>query len=100
MSIDNSGKDDIKSTAADLYEREKEIVSDAYDAIKDKAEALTEKVSETACDLYNQGKLRYNDLEQSVCEYSDEVIKAIKEKPLSSVLIAAGVGFLISKLLK
>lgn len=39
-------------------------------------------------------------ISDAVKEYSDELLKKVQENPLTSVLIAAGVGFLLSTLLK
>jgi ElaB/YqjD/DUF883 family membrane-anchored ribosome-binding protein len=41
-----------------------------------------------------------NDVQDHTKEYTDELIKKVREKPLASLLIAAGVGFLLSSLLK
>jgi ElaB/YqjD/DUF883 family membrane-anchored ribosome-binding protein len=68
-------------------------------------------LSDAASDLLNDGKRFVNELhnealntakkaEDSVKEYSDQLLKKVQENPLASVLIAAGVGFLLSSLLK
>ena len=68
-------------------------------------------VAETASDLLNDGKKLAHELyeegmsrietaEDSVKEYSDELLKKVQQNPITSVLIAGGVGFLLSKLLK
>lgn len=38
--------------------------------------------------------------EDLLCDYSDTLIENIKEKPLTAVLIATGIGFILSKFLK
>jgi ElaB/YqjD/DUF883 family membrane-anchored ribosome-binding protein len=58
------------------------------------------KVIKNASKLYKEGKHTINDIEDSICEYSDELVKTIKEKPLTALLIAGGIGFLLSHLLK
>ena len=100
MNNDNFNKENIKKTADDLYSREKKVASNAYEDLKDKAESMGDKISDTASDLYKQGKCKINSLEESMCDYSDCVVKAVKEKPLSSLLIAAAVGFLVSRIVK
>ena len=68
-------------------------------------------VGEAASDLLNESKKLANELyehsinkvgaaEESVKEYSDEVLKKIQHNPLTSVLIAGGIGFLLAKMLK
>ncbi len=68
-------------------------------------------VADAAGELLNEGKKLVNELyadgvkkvcgaEDIVKEYSDELLVKVKENPLTSVLIAAGVGFLISSFLK
>lgn len=69
------------------------------------------KVADTATDLLNDGKklarelyeeglYKINEVEDNMKEHSEQLIKKIKQNPLSSVLIAGGIGFLLSKLLK
>lgn len=68
-------------------------------------------VSEAATELLNESKKLVNELyedgchkvceaQDSVKEYSDELVKKVKENPLASILIAGGVGFLLSALLR
>jgi ElaB/YqjD/DUF883 family membrane-anchored ribosome-binding protein len=53
-----------------------------------------------ANELYAEGVHKVHEAEQNVKEYSDELLLKVKENPVTSLLIAAGVGFLISTLLK
>jgi ElaB/YqjD/DUF883 family membrane-anchored ribosome-binding protein len=53
-----------------------------------------------AQELYDEGLHKVNDVQDHTKEYTDELIKKVREKPLASLLIAAGVGFLLSSLLK
>ena len=53
-----------------------------------------------ANELYEDGLGRASKVEDQVKDYSDEIVIKIKENPLRSVLIAGGVGFLLSLLLK
>lgn len=72
----------IKNTANDLYEEG-----------KNKAESK-------ANELYEEGKKKVNQIEDNICDYSNEVVKLVKEQPLSSLLIAGSIGFLLSRMLK
>ncbi|KTD40433.1 DUF883 C-terminal domain-containing protein [Legionella parisiensis] len=50
--------------------------------------------------LYEDGIHKANEVEDNLKEQSDRVLKKIQENPLASVLIAGGIGFLLSRLLK
>ena len=79
-----------------------------------KHDSLEEKsahIREAATDLLNEGKKMANELyaegvhkvcetQDTVKEYSDDLLEKVKENPLASVLIAGGIGFLLSALLK
>jgi ElaB/YqjD/DUF883 family membrane-anchored ribosome-binding protein len=58
---------------------------------KDVAQEKLDDARRTAGDLYDQGRRRANDLEDQLVEY-------VREKPLKSMLIAAGVGVLLGVL--
>ncbi|HBI21648.1 MAG TPA: hypothetical protein DDY37_03535 [Legionella sp.] len=69
------------------------------------------KVGEAASDLLHEGKKlaqevyedgvkKATEVEHEVKEYSDELLAKVQENPLAAVLIAGGVGFLLSMLLK
>jgi len=51
-------------------------------------------------ELYKEGMSRVSDAQDEVMEYSDELMKKVRENPLTSVLIAGGIGFLLSMILK
>lgn len=67
-------------------------------------------VGEAASDLIKEGKKWAHDVrdegmhkvcqaEDSIKECSDQLLKKVQENPLASVLIAGGIGFLLSKIL-
>ncbi|MGC1182972.1 hypothetical protein [Legionella sp.] len=69
------------------------------------------QVRETTSDLLNEGKKwanemcdegmnKVNQVEDSIKECSDQLLRKVQENPLASVLIAGGVGFLLSKILR
>jgi preprotein translocase subunit Sss1 len=49
--------------------------------------------------MYAEGKKTISDLEGYVEDYSDELIKTVKTYPIASILVAGGVGYIISKLM-
>ncbi|KTD71127.1 MULTISPECIES: hypothetical protein [Legionella] len=50
--------------------------------------------------LYEDGVSKANEVEDNVKEYSDRLAKKIQDNPLTSVLIAGGIGYLLSRLMK
>ena len=69
------------------------------------------RVTEAASDLFDEGKKwahemqdegfdRVNQAEEKFKECSDQLLKKVQDNPLTSILIAGGVGFLLSRLLK
>lgn len=67
------------------------------------AEAASELLNESkkyANELYEDGMHRVHDVQEHAKEYSDQIVDKVRKNPMSSVLIAAGVGFLLSALLR
>ena len=67
------------------------------------AEAATELYNESlklVHELYEDGVNKVTDVQDNAKAYSDELLDKVKENPLSSLLIAGGIGFLLSRLLK
>ncbi|MBA2657858.1 MAG: DUF883 domain-containing protein [Tatlockia sp.] len=89
MSDLNQIKNDAKSKASNLYNEGKK-----------EAESLAAQLANGASDLYEEGKKRVGQFEDTVCDYSDELVSKVKERPLTSLLVAGGVGFIMSLLLK
>lgn len=58
------------------------------------------EIGDDAKKLYEKGKRKVTNLDNSLCECGGELAKKVKEKPLTSLLIAAGIGFLLSHLFK
>ena len=50
--------------------------------------------------IYTDGLNKVGETENNLKEYSDELLRKVQQNPLASVLIAGGVGFLVSQLLK
>lgn len=68
--------------------------------VRDAASELYNDGQKLASELYQEGLNKVNAAEIEVKEYSDELLKKVKENPLTSVLVAAGVGFLLSAFLR
>ncbi len=67
--------------------------------IKQAATSLLSEGRKIANHLLEDGMHRIDDVEMNVKEYSDELVKKVKNNPITSVLIAGGVGFIISKIM-
>ena len=82
--------DNIKGPKLDAdIQDTQEKARDTYHEIKHKAEEFYEEGKKTMCDARDHLK-----------EYSEEVVDYVKEKPISSLLIAGGIGFILAALLK
>ena len=64
------------------------------------ASELVNESKKLANELYDEGLHKAQDAQDNVKAYSDEVVDKVRKNPLTSVLIAAGVGFLLSAILK
>lgn len=67
----------------------KEQIHDTYQEIKDKAEGFYNESMKTVCEARDHVK-----------EYSEDLLNQVKDKPLTSLLIAGGIGFILAALLK
>lgn len=61
---------------------------------------VLEETKKLGTDIYNDGTETINELKDKFQEHSDKVVQNVKEKPFTSLLIAAGIGFILSRLLK
>ena len=81
-------------------ENEKHKIEQSFADSKDKVEDFYHHTKDKASELYDEGKKKICDAQNKIKECSDELIKHVKEKPLTSLLIAGGIGFILSALLK
>lgn len=49
-------------------------------------------------ELYEEGTKKIHQVEDQIINYSEDMLKKVQENPLRSVLIAGGIGFLLSLL--
>lgn len=82
------------------FNNTKDKTEQVYYDVKDKLEETGEKIKSKTHDFLEEGKEQLASLEQSAAEYSEAFINKVKEKPLTSLLLSAGAGFLISRLMK
>ncbi len=68
--------------------------------ITDAANELVNEGRKLVGELYDEGIEKVSTAQKTAKEYSDEFTIKIQKNPLTSVLIAAGVGFLLSSLFR
>lgn len=96
----NENARNVKNKANELYDTAKEKASEAYYGTKPKAEELAAEVKQTTADLYESGKERIDNAQDCVEEYVASMAHSIRKQPVTSVLFAAGIGYLFAKLFK
>ena len=96
----NDNAKEIKRKAGELYDTAKEKAENAYYETKPKAEELAAQIGNTAADLYHSGKKELGRAEDYVEDAVDRLYLSIRKQPLTSVLIAAGLGYLFAKIFK
>lgn len=68
--------------------------------IADDANRVYDDARKLVTDVYQEGRHQFNDVQQTLRLQSKQLTQIIHEKPLSSILIAAGVGFILATLLR
>lgn len=96
----NDNAKEIKRKASQLYDTAKEKAGKAYYETKPKAEELVAQISDTATDLYESGKEELSRAEGYIEDSVKSISYSIRKQPLTSVLIAAGIGYLLAKIFK
>lgn len=65
----------------------------------DKIDDMYQQLKDSANKAMKEGKKKVMKAERSVEHFSDELIKEIREKPLRSILVAGGIGYILATLL-
>ena len=68
--------------------------------LKEAAEDLLHEGKKIAYGMYEDGLDKVNVAQGNVKEYSDDLVKKVQDNPITSILIAGGIGFLLSSLLR
>lgn len=82
------------------FAKAKENIDSNVNHISNKASHLVHEGKKLAEDLYEDGIKKIDVAQKNAEEFSDELLEHVRENPLKSVLISAGIGFLLSALLK
>ncbi|MGQ3888373.1 hypothetical protein ACQUW5_04995 [Legionella sp. CNM-1927-20] len=96
----NNLYENSKHKAEAAYQQGEKKLNDAIEQGKEKSQDFYHQAKESASDFYNESKKMVNEAKDYLQANSDEIINAVKEKPLSSLLIAGGVGFILYNLLR
>ena len=75
---------DIRNRAADVGDNVREMAGSAKEMARD----TINRVRDTATDAYREGKER-------AARWQDDLESTIRDKPLTSILIAAGIGVVL-----
>ncbi|MBA3535514.1 MAG: hypothetical protein H0T84_02720 [Tatlockia sp.] len=89
-----------RKQAEKLLESGKEKLSDAYDVFSETVDEVYSQTKEKAKEVYASGSRVIIGVEEQVKEQLDEVTHFVKEKPVTSLIIGAGIAYLIFSLLK
>ena len=91
--------------AQDAFQRGSESLKEsalgnATNTLLDDGKRVYNDSKRVANELYEEGKNRVDEAHQSIKEYSDQLATKVNEKPLVSLLVAGGIGFLLSAILR
>ena len=82
-------KNETKQVASDAFAQTKEKVSSACHQVKDEMDHMASQACNKAGYIY-----------KAACKDVDGLARIVREKPMTSVLIAAGVAWLLARLSK
>ncbi len=73
---------------------------DQKSQVVDAANDLLNEGKKLANEMYENGLNKLNEAEDQMKQYSDQIARKIQDNPLTSILIAGGIGFILSRLLR
>jgi ElaB/YqjD/DUF883 family membrane-anchored ribosome-binding protein len=86
--------DNLKSKA------KQKISNKSESHVADAANKLLQEGKKFAYELYEDNALKVNHAQENVKEYSEELKHKVQTNPLTAVLVAGGIGFLLAALLR
>lgn len=75
-------------------------INEKKSQVREAASDLLNESKKLGNEIYEEGAQRMHQAEDQIKEYSDDLMKKVQENPFRSVLIAGGIGFLLSALLR
>lgn len=88
-----------KSKITKLHHSDKKIKKEKEKTLEH-ADALYDQVKNRAYEIYEEGKKTASHAQDNLKHYTDNLTKYVRERPISSLLIASGIGFILSSLLR
>lgn len=85
--------DQLRNEIASITSTVSDFGSNKMNEAKNKAEQLYSSAKENSEELLSQAKSKYNDLEKTVNQH-------VRDHPGKALLIATGIGFILSHLLR
>lgn len=80
--------------------RTRTTIEERKSHVADAAGQLIHEGKLLANEIYEDGVQTVADAQDSIKEYADHMTQKVKETPISLLLIAGGIGFLLSSLLR
>ncbi len=83
-----------------LKNKAKHTLSEGKADIAGAANQLLNEGKKLAHEIYEENVKKVGETQEHLKEYSEDLVQKVKANPIASLLIAGGIGFLISTLLK
>ncbi len=64
------------------------------------ANHVLDEAKKLGSQIYGEGRERFDELQEGIKHRSDNIAHKVHERPLSSLLVAAGIGFVLARLLR
>ncbi|KTD24538.1 MULTISPECIES: hypothetical protein [Legionella] len=68
--------------------------------IAEQADHVYHEAKKLGEQIYDEGKHRFDELHENVKGHTDKIAHKVHESPLSSLLMAAGIGFILARLFR
>ncbi len=95
----NMNPESLKNKASSMLEEGKQKIAHAYEEGKEKVNGVVQHTKDATVDFIAEGKHKIAHVQDNVMKYNDELIELVKEKPLTALLVAGGLGYFLSMML-
>lgn len=68
--------------------------------ITEQADQVYQEAKKLGGQIYDEGKNQLDHLHGNIKGHSDKVVQKVHESPLSALAVAAGIGFILGRLLR
>lgn len=90
----------VESKIKTTFEQERDKANKIYDNVKNETENVYQQFKDSACHMYEEGRKKVSNAQDYLEGQSKELKNAVKDMPLTSLIIAGGIGYLLSLLMK